>query len=293
MAIVSRIIHKLGIGVPATDDLEVGELAQDRATGDLYGKTDDGNVFKVGTAGDGDAGYDDTEIRADLAQEVDDREAGDLALDGKITVEIADREAGDTALSGRVDAEVADRIAGDANLQDQIDALGTGGDGYDDSEIKADLAQETQDRIDGDSALQAQINNLPDGDCNIPILDSPPVNPELGEQWFSSTDGYLYIWYGAEWVAIGGAGGSGGDIDPGPDGEEFWDDVEVQMRFFSSEDPKLEDTGKYPPIYSNCGDPTLFSAVYGSYAQPFTGAGTNRLNFSGWADGGGQSLSHP
>jgi hypothetical protein len=46
-----------------------------------------------------------------------------------------------------------------------------------------------------------------DVDCNIPILDSPPANPELGEQWFSSTDGYLYIWYGAEWVAIGGAGG--------------------------------------------------------------------------------------
>ena len=41
------------------------------------------------------------------------------------------------------------------------------------------------------------------GDCNIPILNSPPANPELGEQWFSSTDGtYLY---GAEWVAIGGA----------------------------------------------------------------------------------------
>ena len=42
------------------------------------------------------------------------------------------------------------------------------------------------------------------GDCNIPILDSPPANPEIGQQWFSSTDGYLYIWFGAEWVAIGG-----------------------------------------------------------------------------------------
>ena len=30
------------------------------------------------------------------------------------------------------------------------------------------------------------------------------LNPELGQQWFSSTDGYLYIWFGAEWVAIGG-----------------------------------------------------------------------------------------
>lgn len=43
-----------------------------------------------------------------------------------------------------------------------------------------------------------------DVDTNIPILDSPPGNPELGQQFFSSTDGYLYIWYGAEWVAVGG-----------------------------------------------------------------------------------------
>jgi hypothetical protein len=43
-----------------------------------------------------------------------------------------------------------------------------------------------------------------DVNCNIPILDTPPEDPELGQQWFSSTDGYLYVWYGAEWVAIGG-----------------------------------------------------------------------------------------
>jgi len=43
-----------------------------------------------------------------------------------------------------------------------------------------------------------------DVNCNIPILDTPPADPELGQQWFSSSDGYLYVWYGAEWVAIGG-----------------------------------------------------------------------------------------
>ena len=43
-----------------------------------------------------------------------------------------------------------------------------------------------------------------DVDTNIPILDNPPPTPELGEQFFSSTDGYLYIWFGAEWVAVGG-----------------------------------------------------------------------------------------
>jgi hypothetical protein len=41
-------------------------------------------------------------------------------------------------------------------------------------------------------------------DHNIQVSASAPANPELGQQRFSSTDGYLYVWYGAEWVAIGG-----------------------------------------------------------------------------------------
>lgn len=40
---------------------------------------------------------------------------------------------------------------------------GGGGGGYDDTQIKADLAQETQDRIDGDATLQGQIDNLSGG----------------------------------------------------------------------------------------------------------------------------------
>jgi hypothetical protein len=41
-------------------------------------------------------------------------------------------------------------------------------------------------------------------DHNIEVSDPAPANPEIGQQWFSSADGYLYVWYGAEWVAIGG-----------------------------------------------------------------------------------------
>ena len=39
----------------------------------------------------------------------------------------------------------------------------------------------------------------------IEVLEEPPEPPyEIGQQWFSSTDGYLYLWFGNEWVAIGG-----------------------------------------------------------------------------------------
>ena len=38
----------------------------------------------------------------------------------------------------------------------------------------------------------------------IEVLDSPPADAQEGQQWFSSTDGYMYMRYGTEWVAIGG-----------------------------------------------------------------------------------------
>ena len=131
MAIVSRIIHKLGVGVPATGDLEVGELAQDRITGDLYGKTDDGDIFKVGTAGDDpDSGYDDTELRADLNQEIQDRIDGDASLAGDISTL-------NTALSTETEA----RIQGDADLNTRIDNLDlSGGDEYDHWKIQGGIS---------------------------------------------------------------------------------------------------------------------------------------------------------
>ena len=41
-------------------------------------------------------------------------------------------------------------------------------------------------------------------DHNIEVSGYAPASPAIGQQWFSNADGYLYIWYGAEWVAIGG-----------------------------------------------------------------------------------------
>ena len=51
----------------------------------------------------------------------------------------------------------------------------TDGNGYDDTEIKADLAQETQDRIDGDANLQGQIDNLSGNP--VTTADVALVNP--------------------------------------------------------------------------------------------------------------------
>jgi hypothetical protein len=50
-----------------------------------------------------------------------------------------------------------------AKLIDEDGNVIGGGNGYDDSQIKAELAKETQDRIDGDSALQTQIDSLSGG----------------------------------------------------------------------------------------------------------------------------------
>ena len=50
-----------------------------------------------------------------------------------------------------------------------------GGGGYDDTEIKADLAQETQDRIDGDANLQGQIDSLSGNP--VTTADVALVNP--------------------------------------------------------------------------------------------------------------------
>ena len=68
--------------------------------------------------------------------------------------------------------------------------------------FEGDLTINGNITIDGGQIVDPDGN--PAADTNIPILDAPPESPEPGEQWFSNADGYLYIWYGAEWVAIGG-----------------------------------------------------------------------------------------
>ena len=103
------------------------------------------------------------------------------------------------------------------------------------------------------------------GDCNIPILNSPPANPELGEQWFSSTDGYLYIWYGAEWVAIGGAGGGDGGGSGGGGGSDdpYWAQT-VLMINFDGQAEGSTDIVNHAPRYSGWLEDFVFTPVGGA-----------------------------
>jgi hypothetical protein len=78
---MTTILHKRGTGVPSADDLSVGEIALDTSTGTAYTKLSNGTVVEIGGAG---GGYDDTQIRDDLAQEIQDREEGDQALQDQI-----------------------------------------------------------------------------------------------------------------------------------------------------------------------------------------------------------------
>ena len=81
---MTTILHKRGAGKPSADDLSVGELALDTSAGAAYTKLSNGTVVEIGgSGGDGNA-YDDTQIKADLAQEIQDREDGDQFLQDQI-----------------------------------------------------------------------------------------------------------------------------------------------------------------------------------------------------------------
>ena len=123
------------------------------------------------------------------------------------------------------------------------------------------------------------------GDCNIPILDSPPANPELGEQWFSSTDGYLYIWYGNEWVAIGGAGG-GSTPEPEPDiGDPYFTQTTLLMNFDDEERPWKDDGYRGGVTFNPINDPATsdVESKHGgrSLALNVSGSGNSRLEVTG------------
>lgn len=114
--------------------------------------------------------YEDDTWKASPSMEVD----GNLSVSG-------------LEVSGNIDANGSISVDGDLAI--------TG-------KIEGDLTVNGNITIDGGQIVDPDGN--PAADTNIPILDAPPESPEPGEQWFSNADGYLYIWYGAEWVAIGG-----------------------------------------------------------------------------------------
>jgi len=183
--------------------------------------------------------YDDTQIKADLAAETQSRISGDANLQTQIDNLPSGGGGASTwdELTGKPEefppeAHGHEEIAKDAayikyeddtwkaspsmevdgnlsvsglEVSGNIDANGSisvDGDLAITGKIEGDLTVNGNITIDGGQIIDPDGN--PAADTNIPILDAPPESPELGEQWFSNADGYLYIWYGAEWVAIGG-----------------------------------------------------------------------------------------
>ena len=80
------------------------------------------------------------QLRADLEQEIHDREQGDENLDRRITQEIHDRQDADEVLHGEISKEVQDRTHADDALHDEI-------------------STETQARIHADDALHDEISH--------------------------------------------------------------------------------------------------------------------------------------
>ena len=121
---MTTILHKRGTGIPSADDLSVGEIALDTSTGTAYTKLSNGTVVEIG---------------------------------------------------------------------------GSGGDGYDDTQIREDLAQEVQDRKDGDQLLQDQLDAIPDS-AGMVIQPDEPTDPVTGLQWMDSTTGRIWIWDEDKWL---------------------------------------------------------------------------------------------
>ena len=109
-------------------------------------------------AGGSGTGYDDTQIKADLA------------------------------------TETQARIDGDAAIQAEVDDL----ENYDDTQIKADLATETQDRIDGDAALDLRIDavedSITDGGGFVDAPNDGKLYGRQSEGWSEVPDGGVSDW---------------------------------------------------------------------------------------------------
>jgi hypothetical protein len=77
---------------------------------------------------------------------------------------------------------------------------------------------------------------------SVHVSQIPPANPNIGDLWFDTLGGILYIWYqdadSSQWVSIGGSGGGGGaSVDIGetppynPTAGDLWFDSEKGILF--------------------------------------------------------------
>lgn len=107
----------------------------------------------------GGGGYDDTELRALIAAETQNRIDGDNALGsllGSLEVVVDDNN---TALNARVSSESQARVQGDTALATRIDNIEAGG-GTDLTPVFAAITEESLARVAGDEALAQQILTL-------------------------------------------------------------------------------------------------------------------------------------
>ena len=56
------------------------------------------------------------------------------------------------------------------------------------------------------AATNTWINSHVEGGASVTVYDSPPPNPEEGDQWYNTGDGVLYIYYDSFWVEAGSGG---------------------------------------------------------------------------------------
>ena len=194
-----KIQHKRGSRPPQPADLDVGEVALNTLEGKAYTKKDDGTVVEI--------------------------TGGESAGTGAGMV-ISPTEPVDPVDGMQwLDSTTARVWVWDENKWLEFPANVPAGEEYDDTELRGLISDEESARQLADEALQDQIDNLdiPEvGSGLIEVSEEPPEPPyEVGQQWFSSTDGYLYLWYGAEWVAVNMPTSSGG-TDPVPD-DPYWD----------------------------------------------------------------------
>ena len=221
---MTTILHKRGTGQPNPDELKVGEIAIDTLTGTLYTKQSDGSVVEIGSGSDG------------AGMVISPDEPSD-PITGMQWLE---------STTGRV------WIFDDGKWLEFPANVAIPAVKWDDIDDKPDLDnfQYWQYKVDGFSTTNVGSTQYIDfqagdnvsiekegygikisaegggGSGLIEVSEEPPEPPyEIGQQWFSSSDGYLYVWYGAEWVATNMKSSSEGGGDSG--GDSNWDKVEL------------------------------------------------------------------
>lgn len=139
-------------------------------------------------------------------------------------------------LTSEEDPTVPDHVKAITEADIQKWDSGSGGGGYDDTEIRGDLAQEVEDRKDGDQFLQDQIDSLGGGGSGVEeapedgkqyaridasweqvsavtVDENEPADPVTGQLWYKPSEGEMYVYDGTGWKSFGSADGGGG-TDP-------------------------------------------------------------------------------